>query len=73
MNILELVATLFVFIGVYKIALPDIKGYYYMSIGQVCWIIFGIINAHYIFLIQSIILLIFNFYGIKCWRAKNVG
>ena len=73
MNILELVATLFVFIGVYKIALPDIRGYYYMSAGQVCWIIFGIINIHYIFLIQSIVLLLFNFYGIHNWRKQNVG
>ena len=73
MNILELVATLFVFIGVYKIAIPDIKGYYYMSAGQLCWIVFGTINGHYIFLVQSIVLLLFNAYGFYNWRKKNVG
>ena len=73
MLILEILATLLVFIGVFLIAIPNIKGYYYMSAAQVLWIIFGILNVHYIFAIQGVVLLIFNFYGIYNWRKKNVG
>ena len=73
MLILELIATLCVFVGVYLIAKINIKGYYWMSAAQVLWIAFGIINVHYIFAIQGVALLLFNFYGIYNWRKENVG
>lgn len=73
MVILEIIATILVFIGVFLIAMPNIKGYYFMSAAQVLWITFGFLNEHYIFAVQGIVLLLFNFYGIYNWRKKNVG
>ncbi len=73
MVVLEIISTLFVFIGVFLIAVPKIQGYYFMSVAQVGWTVFGVINNHNFLMIQSVVLLLFNFYGIYNWRKKKVG
>ena len=69
----EALATVLVFIGVYLMAQPDIRGYYFMVVSQVLWFAFAVMNQHYMLALQSSVLLVFNFYGIRNWRAKKVG
>ena len=73
MIILEIIATVLVLVGVYLIAIPNIKGQYLLFIAQVLWCIFSAINMHIFLCIQSFVLLILNLYAIRNWLKKGVG
>jgi len=71
--IIEALAMIIVIIGVILIAIPKIEGQYCMFVAQILWIVFGIFNEHYFFLIQSFVLLCINIFAIINWRKKRVG
>lgn len=73
LKVVELISTVFVMIGVPLISIPDIRGLYFLLLGQIGWSIFGYFNESYFFTIQSIFLLMFNFIGIYNWRKKRIG
>ena len=71
--LLEMINTGLIILGVFLITIPRIEGLYVMVVGQIGWSIFSYYKDHDFFLVQSIVLLIFNFIGICNWRKKNVG
>lgn len=71
--LLEIVATILVVIGVWFIALPNIKGQYMLIVAQALWTIFAIAHWHVFFAIQSFVLLVLNCYAVYNWRKKGVG
>jgi len=73
MVFLEAFCALFVIIGVTLQVIPKIECWYFMIIAQVGWIVYACITQQYWWLLQAVVLLYFNFKGIKEWRKKNVG
>ena len=69
----EIIAMVFVCIGVVLITIPNIKGMYMMTVAQVLWGIFSIQHGHWYFFWQSCFLLVFNIFGIYNWKRKGIG
>jgi len=70
--IIEFLAMVFVFVGVWYITVPSIKGIYWMIVAQVFWSVFAIMTGAWFLLIQSVVLMGFNVRGIVNWKKKGI-
>lgn len=70
---LELIATLTTFVGVFLISRANRIGFHIQNISQSCWIIFAYQNHHYMLMTQAIALIIFNCYGLYHWNKNKIG
>lgn len=70
---LEIVATLTTFVGVFLISRANKNGFHIQNVSQTCWAIFAYQNMHYMLMIQAIALILLNCYGLYQWRKKKVG
>ena len=73
MIVIEVIATILVLVGAFYISIPRVEGLVLMAIAQILWIIFGVINNHYVFTAQGIALLCFNIWGMYNWKEKGIG
>lgn len=71
-NIIEILATITIMIAVPLVAIPKRFGLWVMVLGQILWSIFAIMKGHTFFTIQSIFLLLVNFYGLYSWKRKGI-
>jgi len=72
-SVIEFMAMVFVFIGVYLVSIPNIKGIYVMIVAQTLWTAFAIIKFAPFLLLQNVVLMGLNVWAIKNWRRKGVG
>jgi nicotinamide riboside transporter PnuC len=72
LKVLEILATIITLIGIALISIPKRLGMYILIVGSILWIIFSYLNSHYFFLIQTIICLILDIYGIYSWKKKGI-
>ena len=73
-KIFEILATICVVTGVPLISVPRIEGLYIMTVGQICWTIFGYLKGDIpYFVAQSSFIFLVNIWGIYNWKKKKVG
>jgi hypothetical protein len=72
-TIIEFFAMVLVFRGVYLVSQPNIRGLYVFIIAQILWSAFAIMKGAPFLLIQNVVLMGLNIYGIRNWRRKGVG
>ena len=71
--ILEILATIFVLIGVWLISTPNIIGLWLMLAAQICWCFIAIKANLWGLALQSLVLFFINIRGIINWTQKKVG
>jgi len=69
----ESIATILTFVAVWLLAIPKRIGYTVATWSQIFWILFAIQKSHYILLLQAVVLIGVNFYGIYNWKKKGIG
>ncbi len=69
---IEFIATVLVLLGVYFITVPKVLGIYIMILAQIFWTIFAYIKGAPFLLLQNVILMCFNFRGIRNWKKKGI-
>jgi len=72
-NTIEKIAAGTAVLGVVLISIPNIWGLYLITIAQIFWGIFAYNKENKFLLIQSIVLLLINFFAIYNWTIKGVG
>jgi hypothetical protein len=72
-TVIEFTAMMFVFIGVYLVSLPNIRGIYVMIVAQTFWTIFAIMKGAPFLLMQNVVLMGLNNFAIRNWKRKGVG
>ena len=72
-NPVEFISTILAMVGVLLIAIPRIEGMYVMFLAQMGWTVFGYQEGHQFFLVQSLFMIAFNFFGLYNWRKKKIG
>jgi hypothetical protein len=72
-TVIEFTAMMFVFIGVYLVSLPNIRGIYVMIVAQTFWTIFAIMKGAPFLLMQNVVLMGLNIFAIRNWKRKGVG
>lgn len=73
LTVMEMLATLFVLIGVWLIGNPHILGIWLMFIAQVIWLIYSLMTDQYFLAVQSAVLFVFNVRALVNWMKKGVG
>ena len=73
MDFLEIIVAVMACIGVGIVALHRIEGFWILCIGQLLGILYFMLTKQYWFVIQMVVLTIFNGYGIYNWNKKGVG
>jgi hypothetical protein len=72
-TVIEFTVMMFVFIGVYLVSLPNIRGIYVMIVAQTFWTIFAIMKGAPFLLMQNVVLMGLNIFAIRNWKRKGVG
>ena len=70
--VIEITATILTIVRVMLSSIPKRISLWILGIGQVLWIFFAISKEQNFFLIQCIILLIFDIYGLYSWKKKGI-
>lgn len=72
-NKVEMIATITAISGVLLISIPNIMGLYLITVAQFFWGWFAYTKDNKFLLLQSVVLLIINFFAIYNWTIKGVG
>ena len=72
-DIIQQIAVVFVFAGVWCISIPEIKGQWYMLFAQALWIIYSITTKQWPLAVQSIVLFMINIRAIYNLKLKHIG
>ena len=78
-DLIQSIAVVFVFAGVWCISIPQIKGQWYMLIAQTLWIIYAFLvifvkgENMWPLAVQSVVLFLINIKAIVNWRRKRIG
>jgi hypothetical protein len=73
LDVVQQIAVVFVFAGVWCISIPQFKGQWYMLIAQSFWIWYAVGTKQWPLTVQSVVLFAINIKAIHNWKNKNIG